>query len=343
MAVSRRNGRLSAFFVYCFKMQWLTVLAGTRNNSPFSGGGGYKVLPLLMLACALLAFTARLLGDAIECTPPEAQSRFINAFCLSTNASLTYGVPVYRTANLLYRLFPVILLFLGIILLNLVLDCPQMLFSSVQLSDVLKLTTCAEIDQLCISLIHKLVSRRLSSGIFLSYISKRITVIVLYYALLVLSCCLCLHYCGVALDYTQVLNYLKFHSFPIIIDCVYIQYGFSGSYEKREYKCVLPLNDIYRYMFIVLVAAAFLTLMNTIKDVFLFSLNLIPNIRLALVYVTNPSYSYSHLFLLDRHASLSLWYVITHACSQVPPDIAKTLLLGIAEELSSKPDTVRIL
>lgn len=125
--------------------------------------------------------------------------------------------------------------------------------------------------------------------------------------------------------------------FPKLTKCDFYNYGASGSKQKFDALCVLPLNNLNEKIFAILWFWFYgLAAVTFVALVYRFSVLISPKIRVYLLLAQARYVGKKAAILIVDELSYGDFFVLYHVGKYVNPGIYKELLLGIYDALHTK-------
>lgn len=124
--------------------------------------------------------------------------------------------------------------------------------------------------------------------------------------------------------------------FPKLTKCTYFKYGATGTLEKLDALCVLPLNILNEKLFIVLwFWLFFLTLVSFLALMYRTVVAMVPKVRVYLLMAQARHISYGQARMIVNKLSYGDFFVLYHIGKNLNPLIYREIVYGIYRALST--------
>lgn len=125
--------------------------------------------------------------------------------------------------------------------------------------------------------------------------------------------------------------------FPKVTKCTFHKYGPSGSVQKFDGLCVLPLNIVNEKIFVFLwfwfIA---LTILSAISLVYRFAICLWPKVRLYLLRARSRLSSNEDVESIADKCQIGDWFIIYQLGKNIDPLIFKEIITDLSAKLNGK-------
>ncbi|KAG5667871.1 hypothetical protein PVAND_015838 [Polypedilum vanderplanki] len=125
--------------------------------------------------------------------------------------------------------------------------------------------------------------------------------------------------------------------FPKVTKCTFHKYGPSGSVQKFDGLCVLPLNIVNEKIFVFLwfwfIA---LTILSAISLVYRFAVCLWPKVRLYLLRARSRLSSHEDVEQIADKCQIGDWFILYQLGKNIDPLIYKEIIADLAAKLDGK-------
>jgi hypothetical protein len=125
--------------------------------------------------------------------------------------------------------------------------------------------------------------------------------------------------------------------FPKVTKCTFHKYGPSGSVQKFDGLCVLPLNIVNEKIYVFLwFWFIILTLVTGFSLVYRTAIVMLPNLRLYLLRARSRLSSQEQIETIARKCQIGDWFVLYQLGKNIDPLIYKELIGDLAKKLEGK-------
>uniref|UniRef100_A0A8D8XI51 Innexin n=1 Tax=Cacopsylla melanoneura TaxID=428564 RepID=A0A8D8XI51_9HEMI len=125
--------------------------------------------------------------------------------------------------------------------------------------------------------------------------------------------------------------------FPKVTKCTFRKYGPSGSIQKFDGLCVLPLNIVNEKIYVFLwFWFILLTVVTGLSLVYRFAVIMGPKVRLYLLRAKSRLSSQDQIETIARKCQIGDWFVLYQLGKNIDPLIFKELVSDLAKKLEGK-------
>ncbi|XP_025412910.1 innexin inx2-like [Sipha flava] len=125
--------------------------------------------------------------------------------------------------------------------------------------------------------------------------------------------------------------------FPKVTKCTFHKYGPSGSIQKLDGLCVLPLNIVNEKIYVFLwFWFLFVAVLSVLNLVYRTAIMVIPKFRLLLLKVRSRLVPQDEVEIISKKFQIGDWFVLYQLRKNIDPLIFKELISDLAKKLDGK-------
>lgn len=124
--------------------------------------------------------------------------------------------------------------------------------------------------------------------------------------------------------------------FPRVTKCIFHKYGASGSIQKHDSLCILPLNIVNEKTYIFIwFWFMFLATMLTILMIYRFFMIVCPKFRPRILHAKNRGIPMDICIAITRKVDLGDWWILLMLGTNMDPLIYREVISELAKKIDS--------
>lgn len=125
--------------------------------------------------------------------------------------------------------------------------------------------------------------------------------------------------------------------FPIVTKCIFYKYGPSGTMQKFDGLCVLPLNNVNEKIYVFLwYWFIILSILNGLNFAYRFLVVAVPKVRWILLRARSRLSAQKDIDMIAQNCQIGDWFMLYLLCKNINPLIYRHFVADLASSFNGK-------